>query len=146
MRELRDRGGIINTQIVLAVGLGVVTYKDASMLVKYGGSVVLTKHWAKYLFHRMNIVKRRGNTKAKVTMENFDELRTAFILDAKRVMVRKTDSCLPHYQFPEDWHITSTPTHWSKEDATRVYIEKIIISYLCKKSDELNLNSIRNYH
>ena len=86
LRELRDRGGIISTRIVLVVGLGVVTYKDVSMLAKYGGSVVLTKHWAKYLLQRMNMVKRRGNTKAKVTMEKFDELRTAFILDVKNVM------------------------------------------------------------
>ena len=63
-----------------------VTNKDTSMLAKYGGSVVLTKHWAKYLLQHMNMVKKRGNTKAKVTMENFDELRTAFILNVKNVM------------------------------------------------------------
>ena len=47
--ELRDCGGVVNTRIAIAVGLGVVMYKDANLLAKYGLDVVLTKHWAKYL-------------------------------------------------------------------------------------------------
>ena len=39
----------------------------------------LTKHWAKYLLQRMGMVKRRGNTKAKVTVENFEELKMAIL-------------------------------------------------------------------
>ena len=42
-----------------------VTNKDTSMLAKYGGSVVLTKHWAKYLLQRMNMVKEEGTPKQK---------------------------------------------------------------------------------
>jgi len=84
--ELRDCGGVVNTRIAIAVGLGVVTYKDANLLAKYGGDVVLTKHWAKYLLQRMGMVKRRGNTKAKVTVENFEELKTGFLLDVENII------------------------------------------------------------
>ena len=41
----------------------------------------------------------------------------------------KTERCLPHYSFPNDWHVTSTLNHWSNEDTTRDYIEKIILPY-----------------
>ena len=41
LRELRNCGGVVNTHIVIAVGLGVVSYKDAKLLAKYG-DVVLT--------------------------------------------------------------------------------------------------------
>ena len=47
--ELCDCGGVVNTRIIIAVGLGVVSYKDANLLAKYGRDIVLTKHWAMYL-------------------------------------------------------------------------------------------------
>ena len=28
----------------------------------------------------------------------------------------KTTACLPRYNFPNDWHVTYTPNHWSNED------------------------------
>jgi len=51
----------------------------------------------------------------------------------------KIERCLPHYSFPDDWHATSTPSHWPNEDTTRNYIEKIILPYLSKKRNELKL-------
>jgi len=44
------------------------------MLAENGGHVVL-KDWAHYLLVRMGYVKRKGNTKAKISIENFDELQ-----------------------------------------------------------------------
>ena len=65
LAELRTRGGVVNTRIAIAVGIGIVTNKDATLLAKYGGNIVLTKHWAKYLLQRMGMVKQRGSTKAQ---------------------------------------------------------------------------------
>jgi len=86
LRELCDCGGVVNTRIVIAVGLDVVTYRDANLLAKYGGDVVLTKYWAKCLLQRMGMVKRRGNTKAKVTAENFEELKVGFLLNVENII------------------------------------------------------------
>ena len=44
LMELHDCGGVVNTCIVIADELGVVTYKHANLLAKYGGDVILTKH------------------------------------------------------------------------------------------------------
>ena len=53
----------------------------------------------------------------------------------------KTTRSLPHFQFPENWHVTSTPNHWANEDTTKLYIEKIIFPYLRKKREEMKLSS-----
>ena len=42
LTELRDLGGVLNTLVAIAVGMG------AMLLAKYGGNIVLTKQWAKY--------------------------------------------------------------------------------------------------
>ena len=66
LAELRTRGGVINTCVAIAFGIGIVTSKDATLLVKYGGNIVLIKHWAKYLLQQMGMVKRRGSTRPKL--------------------------------------------------------------------------------
>ena len=41
--------------------------KDSNLLYSNGGSLVLTKDWARNILNRMGMVRRRGNTKAKVS-------------------------------------------------------------------------------
>ena len=47
---------------------------------QYGSNVNLTKDWAKYLMHRMGLVKQRASTKAKVSIENFEEVTNCFYM------------------------------------------------------------------
>ena len=57
--------------------------KDSNLLVCNGGGIVLTKDWARNVLRRMGMDKRRANTKAKVTVEEFDETKKLFLLDIK---------------------------------------------------------------
>ena len=57
-------------------------YKDANLL----SGINLTKDWAKYLLNRMGYVKRRATSKAKVTVENFDELKKDYLVEIKHVV------------------------------------------------------------
>ena len=43
--------------------------------------------------------------------------------------------------FPCDWHLTTTPTHWSNEQTMMDYIDKIIVQYVNSKRKELQLPS-----
>ena len=86
LAELRTWGDVVNARVAMAVGIGIVTNKDATLLAKYGGNVVLTKHWAKYLLQRMGMVKQCGSTKAKVDVNNFEELKDLFLSDVKCVI------------------------------------------------------------
>ena len=52
----------------------------------------------------------------------------------------KTSASLPSYKFPDDWHVTFTPNHWSNEQTMKEYIEKIILPYVQSKRRELCLS------
>ena len=51
----------------------------------------------------------------------------------------KSHACLPSMKFPSDWHIIYSHNHWANEITTKDHVEKIIIPYLRKKRQELNL-------
>ena len=87
INAIRDAGGIINTAIVIAAGLGIVKRMDPRLLECNGGHVVLQKSWAKYLLGKMNFVKRKATTKKpKFTIANFEELKSQFLMDIKAVV------------------------------------------------------------
>ena len=52
------RNVVINTSVLMAAAEGIVTHHDANLLAKNGGSIVISKHWARALLTRMNFVKR----------------------------------------------------------------------------------------
>ena len=80
---LRSTGAIVNTAVVIASAEGILMYKDPGLLSR----INLTKGWAKYLLHRMGFVKRKATSKAKVTVENFEELKEEFLLQINQVIV-----------------------------------------------------------
>ena len=82
VEETRKQGGPINTAILIAAGTGIVM-SDELFKAQYGSNVNLTKDHAKYLMHRMGLVKRRAGTKAKVSIENFEEVKKLFLHDIK---------------------------------------------------------------
>ena len=86
LTDLRKRGCVINTRIAIAVGEGILLNKDANLLASNGSGITLTKDWAKYVFKRMGLVKRKGNTKAKVSVEDFAEIKKLFHLDIKGIV------------------------------------------------------------
>ena len=86
IHTIRDAGGIINTAIVIAAGLGIVKKIDPGLLECNGGHVVLQKSWAKYLLNKMDFVKRKATTKKpKFMVSNFEELKDQFLMDIKAI-------------------------------------------------------------
>ena len=65
LTDLRKHGCVINTQIAIAVGEGILLNKDTNLLTSNGGGITLTKDWAKYLFKRMGLVKGQGTQKQR---------------------------------------------------------------------------------
>ena len=86
LTTLRTNGAVVNTAIAMACAEGVVKSHDSNQLECNGGPISLTKHWAKYLLHRMGFVKRRASTKAKLSASNFEELKTQFLFDIKVII------------------------------------------------------------
>ena len=86
IKYLRECGGVVNTAVVIAAAEGIVMNKNANLLSCNGGGILLTKDWAKYLLKRMGMVKQKVNTKAKVTVEDFQTLKEQFLLDIKNAV------------------------------------------------------------
>ena len=83
IRETRKAGGVINTSVVVAMAMGIVSAKDPSLLHEKGGHLVITSSWAKSLLKRMGSVKRKSSNAGKVTLEDFEELKAVFLADIK---------------------------------------------------------------
>ena len=79
----RSTGTTVNTAVVIACAEGILMHEDAALLTR----VNLSKGWAQYLLHRMGYVKRKATSKAKVSVENFAEIKADFLLDIKQVIV-----------------------------------------------------------
>ena len=84
--KMRVNGCPINTAIVIATGQGIVKDYDSNLLSENGGHLNLTKDWAKNLLKRMNYVKRRSSSTAKVSLDNFDQLKSQFIFDIQSIV------------------------------------------------------------
>ena len=70
----------------MATAEGIVRNKDSNLLAKNSGPILITKYWAKSLMIRMNFVKRKATTKAKISNVNFEENKTQFVYDVKAIM------------------------------------------------------------
>ncbi len=51
----------------------------------------------------------------------------------------KTSKCLPTVTFPDKWHVTATPNHWSNEITMIDYVKKVLLPYVNDKRVELTL-------
>ena len=83
---VREKGGVVNTAIAISCAEGIIMNKDSSLLACNGGHISLTKDWGKNTLYRMGLVKRKGTTKAKVSVDDFDVLKAQFLLDIKVVI------------------------------------------------------------
>ena len=99
IRAISDAGGIINTAIVIAAGLGIMKKVNPGLLECNGGYVA-----AKYLLGKMNFVKRKATTKKpKFSVLHFEELKSQYLMDIKAIVTMQ--------DIPDDmivnWHQTA---------------------------------------
>ena len=79
VKGIREAGGVINRNIVLSLGFGVLSASDRSVLKKYGGPIDLTRTWAESIMQRMGYVRRKGTKAARKLPQNFDEQKADFL-------------------------------------------------------------------
>ena len=79
----RAAGGVVNTAIVMAAAVGVMSSRDDTKLSSHGGYVNITKTWAKSLLNRMGYVKRKCSNAGKISPIQFAEIQEVFLADIK---------------------------------------------------------------
>ena len=80
---MRFTGTTVNTAVVIACAEGILMHKDAALLTR----VNLSKGWVQYQLQRIGYVKQKAISKAKVSVENFAEIKEDFLLEIKHVLV-----------------------------------------------------------
>ena len=70
--NIRDSGGVINNSVVIGIIKGIIRDSDSNLLVENGGPLQIDKPIARRLLGRLNFVKRRGSTKAKLMQVRLD--------------------------------------------------------------------------
>jgi len=55
------------------------------------------------------------------------------------VYAGKTDACHPKFDFPREWDITHTESHWSKDTTMIEYFDQVLFPYIDRTIGELDL-------
>ena len=79
IRSLREEGGVINSSIVQSVGRGVVLSKQKTLLPEYGGSLELSREWARSILDRLNFRKRKATKGVKHLPEDFEKNKREYL-------------------------------------------------------------------
>ena len=79
VKNSREQGCIVNSTLVIAAARGILKKCDSSLAKSNENGEMLTKSWAKSVLIRMGFVKRKGTTTAKVSPENFENLKETFL-------------------------------------------------------------------
>ena len=124
VKESRKRGLPINTAVVVAAGLGVVTAHDANLLEENGGKIKLTNEWAKNVLKRMGLVKRKACSKAKFDSEHFENLKENFLREIKSVVTidEIPDELILNFDQTALNYVPVTPWTMEEEGAKRVEV------------------------
>ena len=78
-----------------------------------------------------------GNDKRQITAV-FCASSLGDFLPVQLIYQGKTPRCHPRFSFPDDWHITHSPRHWSTEETILQYIEQIVVPYVETVRERVN--------
>ena len=108
LKKVRECGGTVNTAITIAGAKGLLLKQDRTRLQEYGGPITLSKAWAKSLLLRMGFVKRRGTTKSRVTVDNFDRIKKDFLAEITSTVEMEEIPPGTYFQLGSNGHPFST--------------------------------------
>ena len=87
VHTVRERGGMVNSRIVIVGARGILFSSNHSLLAEHGGPIVLSQSWAQSLLKRMDFMLRKETTvKSKWTGENFQMLKQEFLEEIQAII------------------------------------------------------------
>ena len=54
----REAGGVVNSEVAVAVAMGIVRKKESNLLALNGGHIILIRDWVRNLLGRMNFLSK----------------------------------------------------------------------------------------
>ena len=95
LQSIRTEGGVINSTIVVATATGIVKEMNSGLLAEHGGSLNISKSWAKSLLNRMGWVKCKGTKAARKVPDNIEQVTEDFL--------RRVEEKVKKYAIPPQW-------------------------------------------
>ena len=71
--DLGKASRVVNAEIAMTGGKGLVRRKDSRLLAENGGYMVFTKDWVHHLLAQIGLVKRKANKKVKISANEMKE-------------------------------------------------------------------------
>lgn len=84
---------VVNVQNVMAGAKRILMFKDSTLLKENGGTIDITKEWARSLLNRMGFSKRKGTKGIKHFTEDYEDIKGAFV---KRISDNVTKCKIPN--------------------------------------------------
>ena len=81
----------MNCDVAMAAAHGIVISKNRALLKECGAQLVIEKPWEKSLLTRMNFVKRKGSTAAKLPFADFERLKGEYLERIKSAVFGKSN-------------------------------------------------------
>jgi len=88
IRSIREAGGIVNQDIVIATARGLVKRKNPTLLSDAGGPLHIDKTWAVSFLKRLGYVKRKGTKAARKLPDDFDHQKSEFLRIIKETVTK----------------------------------------------------------
>ena len=84
--SMRKHQAAVSSSIVIGLGQGLLLKHNKSLLSDFGGPITLNKAWAHCVLRRMGFTKRRGNSKSKLAVDNFENVKEQYLTDIRSVV------------------------------------------------------------
>ena len=92
--NLREEGGVISTNIVQSIGRGVVLKRNKSLLPEFGGTLELSREWARSILDRLNFRKRKATKGIKHLPDDFENVKADYL--------QRLEKTVKKYDIPDD--------------------------------------------
>ena len=84
---VRESGDVVNNSVVVGIITGIMGDTDSNLLAENDGPITVGKEAALCLLGRIQFVKRKGMTKAKVVPSDFQALEAQFLGDIRSIVI-----------------------------------------------------------
>ena len=138
--ELEKEKEAFLSQVLDAVGLNDIPQELIFNWDQTGINLVPTALWTLDKKGKKQIKIAGYQDKRQITAVMCGSL-VGELLPFQLVYAGKTSKCHPSYEFPMDWQIVHTHNHWSNEETMLMYIAEIIVPFVNRKREDLDLNN-----
>uniref|UniRef100_A0A1X7V9A7 Uncharacterized protein n=1 Tax=Amphimedon queenslandica TaxID=400682 RepID=A0A1X7V9A7_AMPQE len=91
--SMRKHQAAVSSSIVIGLSQGLLLKHNKSLLSDFGAPITLNKAWAHCIIRCMSFTKSRGNSKSKLAIDNFENVKDQYLTDIRSVVNGRHPKC-----------------------------------------------------